>query len=202
MRGFDTGMSRADSKHKKRHFKRVPPMTGKLAGLAILICAAIAGVAMYYLQVYAFYEEVPATGLGDVQLVSLVSNLSEPIAIEGFQAIDADSSPIRYRACFTTSISQTVLGETFVEIEDATPRNAPGWFDCFDATAIAAELDAGTARVFMGAKNVDFGVDRIVAITQDGRGYVWHELNECGDKAYDGTIVGEECPARPAPEAN
>lgn len=177
-------------------------MTGKLAGFVILLCAAIAGVAMYYLQVYAFYEEVPATGLGDVQLVSVVSNLPEAIAVENFQAIDADSSPIRYRACFTTSLSHAVLGETFVGIDNATPRNAPGWFDCFDASAIAAELDAGTARVFLGAKNVEFGVDRIVAITQDGRGFVWHELNECGDKAYDGTIVGEECPARPEQEAN
>ncbi|HBR38682.1 MAG TPA: histidine kinase, partial [Sulfitobacter pontiacus] len=40
--------------------------------------------------------------------------------------------------------------------------------------------------------------DRIVAITSDGRGYVWHELNDCGDKAYDGTVVGEACPERPA----
>ena len=63
-----------------------------------------------------------------------------------------------------------------------------------------AELEAGTAQAFIGQKNVDFGVDRIVAITQDGRGYVWHDLNHCGEKAYDGTVVGEECPARPKHE--
>ncbi|MCX8228299.1 MAG: DUF6446 family protein, partial [Sulfitobacter sp.] len=73
-------------------------------------------------------------------------------------------------------------------------------FDCFDAAAIGAELAAGTAVPFLSQKNVHFGVDRIVAITDDGRGYIWHDLNDCGDKAYDGTIVGEECPGREATE--
>ena len=76
------------------------------------------------------------------------------------------------------------------------PRNAPGWFDCFDAPAIARDLADGNATAFIGVKNIHFGVDRIVAITQDGRGYAWHELNNCGHKAYDGTVVGEECPPR------
>ena len=39
-------------------------------------------------------------------------------------------------------------------------------------------------------------VDRVVAITEDGRGYVWHELNDCGAKAYDGSPTGEACPPR------
>ena len=168
-------------------------MSGKIIGIAIVLSSIIAGAALYYLQVYGFYEEVE---VADVQLVSVVTDAPEPIPFDNFQAIDADSSPIRYRACFTTDLSLALLTETYVGLEDATPRNAPGWFDCFDAAAIAAELDAGTALPFLGEKNVDFGVDRIVAITEDGRGYVWHELNDCGEKAYDGTIVGEECPER------
>ena len=89
-----------------------------------------------------------------------------------------------------------LLSETYVGLEEATPRNAPHWFDCFDAEAIAEALDAGQALLFLGQKNIHFGVDRVVAIHTDGRGFVWHELNECGEKSYDGTIVGEECPAR------
>ena len=168
-------------------------MSGKLIGLIILIGSLIGGIALYYLQVYGFYEPVAEA---EVQLVSVVSDMPEPITINSFEAIDAESSPIRYRACFTTDMSLSLLTETFVGLEDATPRNAPHWFDCFDAAAIAAELDAGTALPFLGQKNVEFGVDRIVAITEDGRGYIWHELNDCGEKAYDGTIVGEECPRR------
>ena len=168
-------------------------MSGKIVGIVILLSSLIGGIALYYLQVYGFYEPVE---VAEVQLTSVVSDAPEPIPFDTFEAIDADSSPIRYRACFTTPMSLALLTETYVGLDTATPRNAPGWFDCFDAEAIAAELDAGTALPFLGEKNVDFGVDRIVAITEHGRGYVWHELNDCGEKAYDGTIVGEECPRR------
>ena len=169
-------------------------MSGKLLGILIMLSAAVAGGALYYLQVYGFYEDVSADA--QLNLVSVVSEEPEPIVFSAFKAIDADSSPIRYRACFETDMSLSLLTETFVGLEEATPRNAPPWFDCFNAEAIAAELDAGTALPFLGQKNVAYGVDRVVVITEDGRGYVWHELNDCGEKAYDGTIIGEDCPAR------
>ena len=172
-------------------------MTGRIMGIAIMLSALIAGASLYYLQIYAFYEDVVVE---DVAIVSLTSQEPETIPFADFQAIDAESSPIRYRACFTTDLSLAFLTESYVLAPDMDPRNAPKWFDCFDAAAIGAELEAGTALTFMGAKNVHFGVDRIVAVTEEGRGYVWHELNDCGDKAYDGTIVGEECPNRPETE--
>ncbi len=169
-------------------------MNGKIMGFVILISAVIAGAGMYYLQVYGFYQAVTEE---QVRLVSLNSQEPEPIIFDSFEAIDAESSPIRYRACFTTTQSLAFLTESYVLIDDVTPRNAPGWFDCFDAAAIGAEIEAGTALTFLGAKNVHYGVDRVVAITQDGRGYVWHELNDCGEKSYDGTVVGEACPPLP-----
>ena len=158
-----------------------------------MLSGLIAGTALYYLQVYGFYQEVTA---GDVELVSVVSEMPEPIPFDGLTAIDADSSPIRYRACFTTDYSLALLSEGYVLAEKATPRNAPGWFDCFDAAAIGEALENGTALAFIGQKNIHYGVDRIVAITEDGRGFVWHELNECGEKSYDGTVVGEACPKK------
>lgn len=165
-----------------------------------MISALMAGAALYYLQIYGFYEEVDAPAEG-LELITLATNEGEVIPVEQFSAIDADSSPIRYRACFTTPYSLALLTETFQMAENMTPRNAPGWFECFDAEAIAGQLDAGIALTFMSKKNVHFGVDRVVAITDDGRGYVWHELNDCGEKAYDGTIVGEECPPLPSQTA-
>jgi hypothetical protein len=170
---------------------------GKFLAVLLLGSAVIAGASMYYLQVYGLYDEVKTS---DVQLVSVVDDLPESISFDNFQAIDSQSSPIRYRACFTTDLSISLLSETYVGLEKASPRNAPKWFDCFNAAAIGAELAAGTAVPFLGQKNVHFGVDRIVAITDDGRGYIWHDLNDCGDKAYDGTVVGEECPGREATE--
>lgn len=170
-------------------------MSGKIMGILIMVSALIAGGALYYLQVYGFYEEVRQDS---VSLMSLTSQESEPIPADGVTAIDADSSPIRFRACFTTPLSLPFLTESYVMVPQATPRNAPDWFSCFDAAAIGAALERGSALAFMGQKNVDYGVDRIVAVTEDGRGYIWHELNDCGEKAYDGTVVGEECPPPPS----
>ncbi len=171
-------------------------MSGRIVGLAILLCALVAGGALYYLQVYGFYRDATAD-VSEVQLLTLEASAPERLDAQVLAAIDADSSPIRFRACFTTPENLDTLAARYQPFERAIPRNAPGWFDCFDAPAIAAELKAGTARAFLGEKNVNFGVDRVVVVTDDGRGYIWHELNDCGEKAYDGTIVGEECPRRP-----
>ena len=172
-------------------------MSGRLVGIILILCAAVAGGGLYYLQIYGFYKDVAATDGPDVLLVETASNERHPIAYDAFRAVDADSSPIRFRACFTTTEPLEALSANYTDAGAVTPRNAPGWFDCFDARAIAEELDAGTARAFLGQKNVHYGVDRIVAITADGNGYIWHELNDCGQKSYDGTVVGEDCPPRP-----
>ncbi len=161
----------------------------------IVLCGLIAGVSMYYLQVYHFYKEIPATGPRDVMVTTLDGDRT-PLPHGDFRAIDANSSPIRYRACFTTDIAPAEAGTTFEPYDKADPRVAPGWFDCFDAEAIADGIDAGTTRVFVGQRNIDYGIDRVVAITEGGQGYVWHEINDCGDKAYDGTPLGDDCPDR------
>jgi len=171
-------------------------MAGKLLVAVLVLCAALAGGAMYYLQVYHFYEEVQAQGHGDVMLTNLVTGVPEPILADDFTAIDASSSPIRYRACFTTPMSIALLTETFEPYENASPRTAPGWFECFDAEALAEQIADGRALVFLGERNMEFGIDRVVAITEDGRGYVWQEVNDCGDRAYDGTPLGDDCPPR------
>lgn len=172
-------------------------MTGKILAIILLVCAAAAGAGMYYLQVYGFYYEVEDRPGKDVVLMSQADALPQPISYRDFQAIDADSSPIRYRACFETDLTPQQLAAEFTPAEEAEPLIAPGWFECYDAISVADALKEGSARAFISIKNVHFGVDRIVAVTEDGRGYVWHALNNCGEKAYDGTVVGEECPARP-----
>lgn len=173
-------------------------MSGKFFVILLVLAGAVAGVSLYYLQVYGYYRDVVASPGADVVLLDAASGEPVAIAYADFQAIDSDSSPIRYRACFTTSLALDVLTAKYMPADKAVPRNAPFWFDCFDAAAIGADLSSGRAVAFISRKNVHYGVDRIAAITADGRGYVWHDLNDCGEKAYDGTVVGEECPPRPA----
>lgn len=168
-------------------------MSGKIVSILLALVTLAVGGGVYYAQVFGYYEDQPVE---DVLLTSLVSGTPEPILSEGFQAIDADSSPIRYRACFTTPMSLALLTETYETFENAEPLNAPGWFDCFDARALGDELANGTAIAFTGTRNLEYGIDRVVAITSDGRGFVWHQVNECGDKLYDGTPAGDDCPER------
>ncbi|EBA18587.1 hypothetical protein RSK20926_12729 [Roseobacter sp. SK209-2-6] len=172
-------------------------LMGKFLSIVLIVAALAAGGAMYYLQIYGFYDEVELQPGQDVMLLPLGGDTPQPIAYSAFEAIDAESSPIRYRACFRTELTPEALAQLFELSDKNEPRNAPGWFDCFDAAALGADLAAGRAQSFLSVKNISYGVDRIVAVTQDGRGYVWHELNKCGHKAYDGTVVGEACPPRP-----
>ncbi len=169
-------------------------MTGKLLAGFIVIMSLAAGIAIYYLQVFAYYEEVSATGVDDVQMTLLVNGQRETILYEDFSAIDADSSPIRFRACFTTPHSQAMLSETFTPYEGAEPLVAPGWFDCFDAKEIGRALEDGQAMAFMGHENIEFGIDRVVAVLPDGRGFAWHQINDCGTEAFDGKPNPDNCP--------
>lgn len=172
-------------------------MIARIIILGMVVIALIAGAAMYYLQVYAYYDDVSAQ-VENVQLTSVVTNEPEGILFENIKAIDSSSSPLRYRACFDTGLSLALLTETFEIYDDAEPRVAPAWFDCFDAVQIGADLEAGTAVAFLGNRDIQYGIDRVIAVYPDGRAYAWHQINFCGDVVFDGNPAPPECP--PAPE--
>ena len=169
-------------------------MTGKLLAVVILVTALVAGAAIYYFQVYYYYEEIPATGPGDVQLTAKGAAEPEPLAHDNFRAIDAMSSPIRYRACFETRVDPATIAATYQPYPRAVPLQAPGWFSCFDADAIGAALRDGTARAYLGEAHIRYGIDRVVAITDAGKGHVWHQINRCGKVVFDGRPAPEGCP--------
>ncbi|MGB0958807.1 MAG: DUF6446 family protein [Halocynthiibacter sp.] len=151
---------------------------GKLISGFILMAALIAGIAIYYLQVYGFYEDVKVAPGTAVSLTLLETGQPDPIITDDFKAIDGTSSPIRYRACFTTSQSTAMMTETYTLYDHAEPLTGPNWFDCYNASEIGEALEKGTALAFLAKKDVADGVDRVVAIMEDGRGFVWHQLNE------------------------
>lgn len=152
-------------------------MNGKIAAGAIVISAAVAGVAIWYLQVYAFYEPVNFTPGQEILLTTIEGGQPEPILAEGVTGIDADSSPLRFRACFTTPLTHGMLSETYVAYDGAEPLIAPGWFDCFDAVEIGTALERGEALAFLSQSSVATDVDRVVAVFPDGRAFAWHQLN-------------------------
>jgi hypothetical protein len=169
----------------------------RVALVLTLGTAAAAGVAMYYLQVYAFYREIdaPATYI----LADGTGNPSYAPEPADWRGIDADSSPIRYRACFTLPSWPDYVEAELQPYEDPRPPNAPDWFDCFDARAIGEALEAGEARAYLSLPNYPtYGIDEVVAVFPDGQAYAWRQINACGELVFDGQPAPEGCP--PVPE--
>lgn len=150
-------------------------MNGRIVGLAMLLAALATGVAVYYLQVHAFYVELAPES---VEIRVAPANGGDPrfLAVSELRAIDADSSPLRFRACFLLEAAQEEL-EGAAPAVGPTPLNAPGWFDCFDAAAIGEALESGEAVAYQGHPEIRPGVDRVIAVFPDGRGFAWHQLN-------------------------
>lgn len=151
-------------------------MNGKVVAGGLMLTGLVAGVAMYWLQVHAFYEPAVFLPGQEIMLTPIASDLPEAIIADGVTGIDAASSPLRFRACFTTPLSLATLTETYRLYEGPTPLTAPGWFDCFDARAIGAALEKGEALAFLSQAGIAPGVDRVVAVFPDGTAYAWHQL--------------------------
>ena len=166
---------------------------GKIT-IALLVGAAIAaGFGIWYTQTYAYHVTAP-----EQEGITLTTLEAETAVLEvtDFTAIQSESSPLGFRACF--KLPEPPLG--FTEIYDRPDGTgatiAPGWFDCFDARQIGEDLLSRDAIALMGTKNIAYGIDRIIALYPDGTGFAWHQLNNCGRKSYDGSPVGEACPPR------
>jgi len=176
---------------------------GKFMVILLLGSAALMGGGMYYLQVYAYYEPItlsngpPSPGTTQIRLTTQTSGQPEPIRVSGFKGIDANSSPLRFRGCFTISQNLDELRAAYVAYPDATPLVAPGWFDCFDATQIGGDIETGTATAFLSEQNTPYGIDRVIAVYPDGRAYAWHQINACGAVVYDGKPAPDGCPPPP-----
>lgn len=162
----------------------------RIAAGSLVLSGLVAGGAMYYLQVYGYYETLTPQSRYEVAAESGTTRLS----ISAFEGIDSFSSPLRYRACFTLSGDVPAL----VDYDGGEPLNAPGWFDCFDAAQIGADLEDGTARAVLVEASTPYGFDRVMALYPDGRAYVWPQINACGTAHFDGDPVPAGCPPPPA----
>ncbi|MES2143258.1 MAG: DUF6446 family protein [Pseudomonadota bacterium] len=151
-------------------------MNGKVVGTFLVVTALVVGGAIYWLQVFAYYEPVRFVPGDEIRLTPIENAVPEAIAVENIEGIDGTSSPLRFRACFTTRLSQEMLTETYRAYPDPVPTIAPYWFDCFDAKAIGAALEKGEARAFLSQKDIAPQIDRVVAVFPDGRAYAWHQV--------------------------
>ena len=152
-------------------------MNGKLVAGFIVIFALATGAMIYWLQEYAFYTEASFQPGSEIDLTLLETGQPEPILADNVQGIDATSSPLRFRACFHTPLSQAMLTETYKIYDKPVPLIGPSWFGCFDANKIGEALEKGEAIAFLSQANIAPEIDRVVAVFPDGRAYAWHQLS-------------------------
>ncbi len=150
---------------------------GKIVAGAIVVIGVVAGIAMYWLQEYAFYAPAVFKTGDEIRLTLIENGQPEPILANGITGIDANSSPLRFRACFTTPLTQAMLTETYKVYDKPVPLNGPSWFDCYDAAKIGEALERGEAIAFLSQANIAPQIDRVVAVFPDGRAYAWHQLS-------------------------
>ncbi|MCB1369140.1 MAG: hypothetical protein KDK00_15340 [Rhodobacteraceae bacterium] len=136
-------------------------------------------------------------GLVSIRLTRVMDNLPEPMLAEAFEGIDAPTSPLKFKACFRAGNSIPMLTETYVIYDNATPLKAPAWFSCYRHREITDALDTGGAVAFLGEANIQYGVDRVIAVFDDGRAFAWHQLNQCGQAAFSGVDLPDGCPPKP-----
>ena len=76
----------------------------------MLMIALVAGLALYYLQIYAYYDEV-SLQTDDVQLTSIFTGAPEPILFENYQDITKSSmSNKESRYCSPVKSASTATG--------------------------------------------------------------------------------------------
>ncbi len=157
-------------------------MNGKLVAGFIVLSALLAGGAIYYLQEYAYYQDVAFTPGAEILLTDL-QGVAGPIPVSDLKGIDGASSPLRFRACFHSDTDLPTLTEGFQTYDHADPLIAPSWFSCFDAARIGAALQSGEAVAFLGQLGIAPDVDRVIAVFPDGSAYAWHQLQPGADQS-------------------
>ncbi len=148
--------------------------SGRLVVIAIISITILFGIGVWYASTRAYYVRLETV---EITLQRPDGTLL-PLEMAGAEGIDADTSPLRFRACFRVE-PETVasLLAAAMPYAEATPLLAPGWFDCFDADAIGEAIEAGEAQAALGVRNISRGVDRVVALFPDGRAFAWNQLN-------------------------
>lgn len=141
-------------------------MSGRLLMIVAALLLAAFAVGLWYTQIYAFYEELPET--------SEITVADRTIPVTGFSGVDANTSPIKLRACMKTD---PAAFKGLAPAIKPVPLVAPYWFECFDARAIGKALEAGEAKAYLAASEEFDGSERMIAVFEDGRAFMWRQLS-------------------------
>lgn len=141
-------------------------MPGRYLMIFAACVLAVFAVALWYTQMYAFYDDLPET--------SEITVADRTIPVTDFIGVDAQTSPIKYRACM--ELDPSAFDGLSLAVKPV-PLVAPHWFECFDARAIGKALEAGEAKAYLAASEEFHGSERFIAVYPDGRAFMWRQLS-------------------------
>ncbi|MEO1550696.1 MAG: DUF6446 family protein [Pseudomonadota bacterium] len=146
-------------------------MKGKLLVASIVVFTLLFTAGLWYTQTRAYYTQLE--GVEEIEVAG------QRLAVRAYRGIDADTSPMKIRACLEldpSAISAPVATK-------ATPLQAPSWFECFDAGTLQADLQAGRAVAYLAGDETPEGAStyeilRYLAVYPDGRAFLWRQYNK------------------------
>ena len=161
-------------------------MNGKIFISGLFAITVIFGASLWYYQTRAYYY--------DVTDVTEIYVNGDAFTVSDYRGIDADTSPLKMRACFTVDWDYWPTEEFGAIVK---PLIAPPQFDCFDAKQIADDLASYSATPILAAENQPYGFDVFIAVYPDGNAYMWRQINACGDATFSGDPLPDHCPPQP-----
>ena len=110
-----------------------------------------------------------------ISLTPVNGGVPEEILHENVQATRDNAVPESLWACFSTPMSMGLLKESYEVLDTVAPTQPVSALGCFDAAAVTAAVESGAAVAFLGERDIWPGVDRLVAIYEDGRAVAWNQ---------------------------
>ena len=142
-------------------------MSGRRLILGFLAVLAVFTAALIYFQFFAFYQRD--------QESAMIEAGGRILPARDLDRIDAETSPLKLRACFRT---EPALLRDLPVAKEPTPLTPPPWFDCFDVGRLSVDIASGKAQAYQLAAGEPEGTVTIVAVYPDGRAYLWRQLAE------------------------
>ena len=142
-------------------------MSGKITVIFLIGTTFIFGVIFFYFQTFAYYKTVNMKQ--EIQVNKKIIKVNEYVGIR------SDISKLKLRGCF--QVNPTHL-DNFDTSNNASPLSAPFWFNCFDYKSIQSDIDKGLLKAYLAAENEAPGIDRYIAVYENGIGFEWRQLNK------------------------
>lgn len=141
---------------------------GKLIAGGLVLFALLFGIALWAALVHGHYQRVNGLTQVDVR--------GRALAVSAYEGLDAPGLPLKLRGCFQLADVSALLAAA-PPAPKAQPLSTPGWFTCYDAARLGADLASGLAVAVLAAEKEQGFFDRIIAVYPDGRAFMWRQLN-------------------------